>query len=151
MARRRLEGLGGQDSGWWSRRSHIHVWINWKNNWGVRQTTQPRVPAQGNKASKTLAIKTCGACSGRRKPSLTGEFVGEAHRVLEFSKTHPPGNQHWKGPICLWVAGEVTERQRRAEQVALLPHGPFPNIQQRIQPCGLPLPWEIPKAPGLTA
>ena len=40
--------------------------------------------------------------------SLTGEFVGETHRVLECTQTYPPGNQHQKGPICLWVLGEVT-------------------------------------------
>ena len=51
---------------------------------------------------------------------LTGEFIG---------KTHPPGNQHQKGPICLWVAGEVTESWQRAEQAALFPLGPFPHIQ----------------------
>ena len=42
-------------------------------------------------------------------PSLTGEFVGETHMVLECTQTHPPGNEHQKGPICLWVAGDVTE------------------------------------------
>ena len=29
-------------------------------------------------------------------PSLTGEFVGETHRVLECTQTHPPRNQHLK-------------------------------------------------------
>ena len=32
-------------------------------------------------------------------PSLTGEFVGETHRVLERAQAHLPGNQHQKGPI----------------------------------------------------
>ena len=44
-----------------------------------------------------------------KTPSLTGEVVGETHRVLERTQTHPPRNQHQKGPICLWAAGEVTE------------------------------------------
>ena len=30
-------------------------------------------------------------------PNLTGEFVGEAHGILEGTQTHPPGNQHLKG------------------------------------------------------
>ena len=30
-----------------------------KKNWGMRQITQPRVPAWGNKASKPLTEKTC--------------------------------------------------------------------------------------------
>ena len=52
-------------------------------------------------------------------PSLTGKFVGETNSVLECTQVHQPGNQHQKGPICLWVAGEVTENWRRAEQVTL--------------------------------
>ena len=45
-----------QGSGWRSGRSHICKQINW-NNCGVTQTTQPRVPVQGNKASKPLTEK----------------------------------------------------------------------------------------------
>ena len=62
-------------------------------------------------------------------PSLTGEFTGETHRVLECTQAHPHGNQHQKCPICLWVAEEVTERWPRAQQVALFPFGPLPHIQ----------------------
>ena len=74
-------------------------------------------------------------------PSLTGEFVGETHRGLEPAQAHPLGNQHQKGPICLWVAGEVTEIQPRAEQVALFPLGPLSHVQchntaERVAP-----PW----------
>ena len=54
-------------------------------------------------------------------PSFTGEFLGETQRVLEHTKTHLPGNQHQKGTIRLWVAGEVTESGLRAVQVALFP------------------------------
>ena len=42
-------------------------------------------------------------------PSLTGEFVGETHRGLECTQAYPPGTQHQKGPLCLWVAEGVTE------------------------------------------
>ena len=38
----------------------------WRNNWGARQTTQHRVPVQGNKASKPLTEKTCGCCDTGR-------------------------------------------------------------------------------------
>ena len=75
-------------------------------------------------------------------PSLTGEFVGETHRALEHTQTHPPENQHQKGPICLWVAGEVTERWPRAEQAALFPLRPLPHIQHHMQQSGLPHPGE---------
>ena len=37
-----------------------------RNNWGARQTTQPRAPVWGNKASKLLTEKMCGGCGGRR-------------------------------------------------------------------------------------
>ena len=67
---------------------------------------EPRVPAQGNKASKPVEVV---ALVGEI-PSLTREFVGETHRVPECTQTYPPGNQHQKGPIYLWVVGEVTER-----------------------------------------
>ena len=62
-------------------------------------------------------------------PSLTGDFVRETYRVLKYTKTHPSGNQHQKGSICLWVTGEVTESQLRAQQVALFFLGPYPHIQ----------------------
>ena len=71
-------------------------------------------------------------------PSLTEEFTGETHRVLEHTHTTHSG-QHQKGPICLWVVGEVTESPLRARQwhCSLLD----PNIQ-----CQVALPWQIPKA-----
>ena len=71
----------------------------------MRQTTQHRVPVRGNKASKPLTEKTDGSCVA----------------VLELTQTHPPGNQHQKGPIYLWVAEKVTESWPRAEQAALFP------------------------------
>ena len=54
-----------------------------RKNWGARQTTQPRVPARENKDSKPLTVKTVGVAAVGELPSLTGEFVGETHRVLE--------------------------------------------------------------------
>ena len=84
-------------------------------------------------------------------PSFTGEFVGETHRVLECTQKHPCENQHQKGPICLWVAGEVAENQQRAEQVALFPLGPLPHIQRHNTAMWFAPPWQIPKAPSLTS
>ena len=69
-------------------------------------------------------------------PSLTREFFGEAHSVLEQTQTHPPKNQHQKGPIYLWVAGKVTERRSRAEQGALLPLGPSPTYSATTHQLG---------------
>ena len=41
--------------------------------------------------------------------------------VLEHTQAHTPRNQHQKGPICLWVAGEMTESWVRTEQAAWFP------------------------------
>ena len=67
-----------------------------RSNWGMRQTTQPRVPGWGNKASKPLTENTCGRFEAAvgETPSLTGEFIGETLWVLEHTQTHLPGNQH---------------------------------------------------------
>ena len=46
--------------------------------------------------------------------------------VLERTQTHPPGNQHQKGPVCLWVAEEVIETQQIVEQATLFPLRPPP-------------------------
>ena len=87
---------------------------------------QPRFPAQGNKASN-LRLKTPVGIEvvAGETPSLTGQFLGETHRVLDCTQAHPPWNQHQKGPICLRVAGEVTDSQLRAEQAALFPLRPL--------------------------
>ena len=63
-------------------------------------------------------------------PSLTGEFFGETHGVLEHIQTHPAGNQHQKGPICLWVVEEVTESWQRVEQAGRFPLVPLPHVQR---------------------
>ena len=70
-------------------------------------------------------------CAGET-PSLTGDFAGETHRVLECMQTHPHGNRHQKDPICLWVAEEETESQQRAEQVALFLLEPLPYIPNNM-------------------
>ena len=79
-------------------------------------------------------------------PSFTGEFVEETHRVLECIQAHPPRNQRQKGPICLWVVGEVTENWQREEQVALFPCRSLPHIQHHNTAMWVAPPWRIPKA-----
>ena len=51
-----------------------------------------------------------------KTPSLIGEFIGETHRDLEHTQTHPLRKQHQKSPICLWVVEGATENQQRVEQ-----------------------------------
>ena len=53
--------------------------INWRNNWGARQTAQSSVPAQETKASKLLAVKICGGC-GTGENSVSQESPLEGHR-----------------------------------------------------------------------
>ena len=74
-------------------------------------------------------------------PSLIGEFIGETHRILERTQTHPPGNQQQKGLICLRVVEEVTESHLRAKQVALFPLGSLPHRQHRNTLMWVTLPW----------
>ena len=91
--------------------------------------------------------KPVGVVVAEETPSLTGEFIGDPqHRVLESTETHPPRNQYQKGPICLWVAEEVTESQPRAKQVALFSFGPLPHIQCHNAVKWVFLTWHIPKA-----
>ena len=121
--------------------------ISWKEQLeSERQSTQPRVPVQETKISKPLTEKPVGIAVVGETPRLTEEFVGETHRVLEFTQIHLPGGQHRKGPMYLWVAGEVTERRGRAEQVALFFLGPLPHIQHHNAAKWVSLPLWIPKA-----
>ena len=71
-------------------------------------------------------------------PSLTGEFVGETHRVLEHTQTHPPRKSAPEGPICLWEVGEVTENWQRAEQVPLFPLRLLLHIVSQCRELGCP-------------
>ena len=52
-----------------------------RNNWGPRQTVQPRVPVQGNKASKPLTENTCGGPRTYPNP-LTWELAPEGPILL---------------------------------------------------------------------
>ena len=79
-ARQWLEDRAGWGSSWRSRQSHICMQINWKNKWGLRQTTQPRVPLQGNKASKPLIENIGGGWGGSGRNS-------QPHRRV-----------HWRDP-----------------------------------------------------
>ena len=79
-----------QGGGWQTGRSHFHVWVNQEE----QQITQPRVPAWGNKASKPQIESVVSVVSLGDTPNLTGEFIGETHRILEHTQTHLPRNQH---------------------------------------------------------
>ena len=94
---------------------------------------------QGSKASKPLTENICRVCGGGKNPALKSVFliwVRETHRVLDCTQTHPPGNQHQKGPVCLWIAGEVSGSQHGSLSV------PSPTYSTTRQPCGWPRPGE---------
>ena len=61
-------------------------------------------------------------------PSLTGESIGQAQEILECTQAHPPGNQHLKGPIYLWVAVEVIESQQELSKWHCSPSDHAPTI-----------------------
>ena len=71
-------------------------------------------------------------------PSLIGELIGETHRVLECAQAHPLRNHYQRGPICLWVAGEVTESQQRAEQGTVPLCTPPPHTASQRSDVGCP-------------
>ena len=72
-------------------------------------------------------------------PSLTGEFLAETNGVVEHTQAHSPMNQHHKGSIWLWVAGEVTENQQRVEQVGTVPsQTPPPHTASQRNDVGCP-------------
>ena len=49
----------------------------------------------------------------------------------------------------MWVVGEVTENQQRAEPVALFPLRPLPHIQPYNAAMWVAPPWRIARAPPL--
>ena len=115
--------------------------INWEEQLGSETVRKTQVCSTGNKASHLWLKKPVWSAAARGTPSLTGEFFGETHRVLECTQNHPPRNQHQKGPLCLWIAEEVTESQQRAEQghCSLLDPSPTESIIMQQQH-GLPHP-----------
>ena len=120
---------GWQGSSWWTRRqTHSpgsqHRDINpqtsdCKHLWGLRQQ--------------------------REKFPASQESSLETHRGLGHTQAHPPGNLHWRGPLCLWVVEEVTENPKRAEQAPLLPLRPSPRYSVTAQLPALPHPHEHPR------
>ena len=88
---------------------------------GMRQTMQLRVLAW-EKPQNLWLKKPMGVVVVGETPSLTGEFIGETHRVLECTQTHTPTQESApEGPNLLGSRGEVTESQQRAQQEALFP------------------------------
>ena len=73
-------------------------------------------------------------------PSLTEESIGGAYGILECTQAHPPGNQHLKGPIYLWVAVEVIESQQELSKW----HCSLSDLPPPTYSTVVALPWRIP-------
>ena len=118
------------------------------SSWGTRwQTSKPRVPAWGHKASNHWLKTPVGVeAAAGETPGLTGEFIGETHSGLECAQAHLPANHHQRGPVWLWVAEGVTEIRQRVEQVALLPIRPLSHKQCHRAATNVTLPRWTPKA-----
>ena len=58
---------------------------------------------------------------GGENLSLTGEFIGEAHRVIKHTKTHPPANQQlkWHNPFVRRERSDRKWDQRGASGIVL--------------------------------
>ena len=98
---------GGQGGNW---QSHICVQINQEEQLGSEIDYATQGSCVGKESLKTSSCKKpMGVAVAGETPSLTGEFVGQTHRVPEHIQTHLPGNKHQKGPICLCMVAEVTE------------------------------------------
>ena len=100
---------------------HIHVQVKHVRGTAEEQVRlhNPGLQSEKVKPQNPWLQKLVEVMAARETPSLTGEFTGETHGVLECTQTHPPENRHLKGPVCLWVVEEVTKSGSRAKQAAL--------------------------------
>ena len=87
--------------------SHLHVDKPGGTTGEQDRLCNPGFQCREIKPQNLSLKKPVGVLAVGETPSLTAEFVGENHRG--GTRTHPPENQHQKGPICLWVLEEVTE------------------------------------------
>ena len=115
--------------------------INQKKQLGSEIDHQPRILVRRNKAFKPQAVKTCSNCSSKKNSQ---PHRGVCWRDPEGPRTYtnPPTQESapTQGQICLWVAGEVTENQQKAEQAVSFPLGPSPTKCATMQPRGWPRP-----------
>ena len=103
----------------------------------MRQTAQPHVPV-GNKPQNLWLQKPVGVVAGGDTPSLTGEIIGETHRVLEHTN-QPTQESAPEGPNFLAGSGgsDKTGRERSKQHWSLLDSSPTYSVttQQRGLPC----------------
>ena len=91
----KTEQGGGWQSGW----SHICMQINREEQ--LESETDLSTQDREIDAKRLLETPVGGEEAAGEIPSITGEFIGETHRVLQSTQTHQPRNQHQEGPIYL--------------------------------------------------
>ena len=79
--------------------SHTHTWISWGEQLGSETDHATQGSSSEKESLNFWMEKPVGLAAAGETPSLTGEFLGETHRGLECTQTHPLGKQHQKGPI----------------------------------------------------
>ena len=93
---------GGEDawqgSRWQTSWSYMHVRMNEEKQLGSKQTMQPSIPVWGNKASKPLAVKTCGVQQREKLPAS-----------LESLLEEPTGSQNIHEPTYLEIRTEKAQ------------------------------------------
>ena len=132
-----------QDSGWRTQRG-ARLWSRAGKAaaGGLATARKTQGPSVGKLSLKPLAENTCGGWGGSRKKSQPHRRIPWRDPQGPRMYTNPPTwNQHQKGPICLWVVGEVTENCQRVEQAALFPLGPLPHIQHHKKATCVAPPW----------
>ena len=113
---------------------------------GEWEPMQLRVPAQGNKASKTLKKSLWGLRNQEKLP--------QPHRKVHWTDpqgprtyTNPPTQESApEGPNLLVGSGGSDWKRVRAKQVALFPLWPLPHTQLHNKSKWIASPWWIPKA-----
>ena len=153
--------VGGAETGSWVERTHGKVVAGGPSeatDCGVGQANlqlaskaatggpghrlhKPRAPAWGNKASNHWLKPPVGVeAAAGKTPSLTGEVIGETKRVLEHTQANRPGNQHQQGPLCLWVAEEVTKQAESWASAIAPSRTPPPHIESQCNDEHYPTP-----------
>ena len=70
-----------------------------------------------------------GVAAAGETPNLTGQYVGETHRVLGCTQTTHQGISTRRAQFACEQSREVNESLLRAEQLVLFPLRPLPYIQ----------------------
>ena len=86
---------GGRHSRW----SHICVLITQEEQLGSKTDHTTQGSSVGKASLKTSGYKMLCGLQWWEKLPASQEFVRDTDRVLECTQTHPPWNQHQKGPI----------------------------------------------------